>query len=159
MKTLLAAVDFSDISETVANEAVRLAQALEAQVVLVHVAEPKPDFVGYEVGPESVRDTIAQGLQNEHRRLHELKEAVQAEGVPLRALLVQGAPAEKILGEQLRLDADLIVLGSHGHGALAHLLTGSTAQEVLRHAGCPVLVVPSRLARPRPAPPAADPRD
>lgn len=142
MKTIMAAVDLSDHSEMVARCALSLAGP-EDKLYLVHVAQPNPDFIGYEMGPDTVRDVMAHSLQAEHRALHQLKEGLaDGEDPRLTALLIQGPTVDKILEERERLEADLLVLGSHGHGALYHLLTGSVTEGVLKKAACPVLVVP-----------------
>ncbi|MEW5940915.1 MAG: universal stress protein [Chloroflexota bacterium] len=65
-------------------------------------------------------------------------------GLDATALVVQGATVETILNEASKLEADMIVVGSHGHGALYQLLVGSVCEGVLRKAACPVLVVPTR---------------
>jgi nucleotide-binding universal stress UspA family protein len=60
------------------------------------------------------------------------------------ALLVQGPTVETILEEATRLNADLIILGSHGRGAAIQLLVGSVSGGVLQKSKCPVLIVPTR---------------
>ena len=148
MKHLLVPVDFSDVTPRVLEQALQLARAFGARVTLLHVAPPDPAFVGYVAGPDSVRDQVAQDLREEHRRLGEGHRALLAAGVSGTALLVQGFPVEKILQEVDRLQADFIVMGSHGRSALRHLLVGSVTDGVLREARCPVLVVPSAKGTP-----------
>jgi len=145
VKSILAPIDFSDSTEAVASTACTLARAFGAKLWLVHVAAPEPDFVGYEVGPQSVRDQRAGHLREEHRRLQELAEAIRDDGVDTAALLIQGPTVAKILSEAERVGADLIVLGSHGHGAVYRTLLGSVSESVLRQATCPVTVVPHRV--------------
>jgi nucleotide-binding universal stress UspA family protein len=145
MKHILLPVDFSDVTPKAVEVAVHLARVFSASLTLLHVASPNPDFVGYEPGPQSVRDQVARHLHEEHRQLQELDRQVETAGLKSTALLVQGYPAEKILQEAARLGADLIVVGSHGRGALRQLLVGSVTDGVLRGAKCPVLVVPSSL--------------
>ena len=147
MKTFLLPVDFSGVTACAVKKAVELALPLQAELVLLHVAQPEPEFVGYEVGPASVRHAVARELSAEHRELQGLEKSVREQGVPVKALLIQGYVVEKILAEAQRLSADMIILGSHGHGGLHHLLMGSVAEGVLRKSPCPVLLVPS----PRPA--------
>ena len=142
MKIILVPVDFSDATDAVTARAAGLAQALQAQLILLHVAAPQPDFVGYEPGPQSVRDTVAKHLHEEHRQLQELEKKTAGKGVEVTSLLIQGYTAEKILKECERLKPELIVMGSHGHGALHNLLVGSVTEGVLRKAACPVMVVP-----------------
>lgn len=144
MRNILVAVDFSPVTDAVIDAAVAVSRAFQSTVHLVHVEAPDPDFVGYEAGPEVVRQAVAGQIRQDHRRLQELKHASWHDPGAVSALLIQGPTVEKILAERDRLNADLIVIGSHGHGALFNLLVGSVAEGVLRRAACPVLVVPSR---------------
>ena len=141
--TILIAIDFSQASSSVLFEAKKYAGMLSADCWLIHVAPPDPYFVGYEPGPQSVRDTVAKRFRKEHKLLQD--EAVQMEklGLNVKALLVQGPSAETILREADNLKADLIIIGSHGHGAVYHLILGSVSQEVLRNAICPILIIPT----------------
>jgi nucleotide-binding universal stress UspA family protein len=146
MKTLIAAVDFSGVTEGVLAAAAELALQQDGHLYLVHVTSAEPDFVGYEPGPEYIRDGAAAEVRELHTRLRALKDGLGLPKDRATALLVDGAPAEKILEEQARLGAGLIVIGSHGHGALHSLLVGSVTDQVLRKAPCPVLVVPALSA-------------
>jgi nucleotide-binding universal stress UspA family protein len=143
MKKLLAAVDFSPVSKAIAEQAASLAKAFSAELVLIHVAAPDPDFVGYDAGPQTVRDGRADELREEHKELQALADGLRDRGLSARALLIQGPTVEKILAEGERLGADVIVVGSHGHGALHRVLLGSVSEGVVRGARCPVLVVPA----------------
>jgi len=151
--SILVPIDFSDVSDAVVVEACRLAKALEANVLLVHVAIEKPQFLRHEIGTVALRDSIARHLKAEHRKLARYREMLEDEGVEAAAILIPGSPAERILDEARRLEPALILLGSHGHGALFHLLLGNVCQAVLRKAPCPVLIVPSRAVVARELPP------
>lgn len=143
MQTILAAVDFSDVTDRVLDTTQQLAHALGADVFIVHVAPPEPSFVTYEPGPQSERDFRAKELRQEHRDVQALLERFGGQ-VKAEALMVQGPTVAKILEEAERLSADLIVVGSHGHGALYDLLVGSVAEGVMRKTTRPVVVVPAR---------------
>jgi nucleotide-binding universal stress UspA family protein len=147
VKEILAAVDFSDHSEAVVAQAGAFARAFGANVTLLHVAAPDPDFVGYAAGPDTVRDARARQLREEHRRLQGFAEGLRRGGVSAGALLIEGATATKILEEATRRAADAIVMGSRGRGALRRALLGSTSEAVLRGAEAPVVLV-------KPVPPA-----
>lgn len=142
MKTILVPIDFSEITERVIRLAAEIGQGVGATICLLHVAEPEPDFVGLEVGPQHVRDQKASELRSEHREIQERVSALRADGLEAHALLVQGATVEKILAEAHRLGAGLIVMGSHGRGGLRRALVGSVSEGVLHRAPCPVLIVP-----------------
>jgi nucleotide-binding universal stress UspA family protein len=143
MSTILAAIDFSDLTDHVLNHAVSLAKSSDAQLVLVHVAMPDPDFVGYEVGPQSVRESTADKHHEEHSRIQALVERCEKQSIKAKGLLVAGATVEKILEHANKLDAHYVVIGSHGHGAIYQMTVGSVTNGVLQHATIPVLVVPS----------------
>jgi nucleotide-binding universal stress UspA family protein len=140
---ILAMIDFSDVTPSVVASAARLAQAMDAELLLLHIGQPDPDFVGYEVGPDTVRQDVARELKDEHRRLAELAESASSTGLSCRGLMVQGPTVETALEQAQRHSATWIVLGSHGHGALFNLLVGSVSEGVLHGANCPVVVIPS----------------
>ncbi len=141
MKTILVPVDFSDATPGLIETAKKFATTFGSRVVLLHVSEPEPDFVGFEPGPMAVRQTVALDLKGEHEKVEALKASCGLSDV--LALHIQGPAIEKILHEATTHGADLIVMGSHGHGALYELLVGSVTSGVLKKAKCPVLVVPA----------------
>jgi nucleotide-binding universal stress UspA family protein len=143
MKNILVPVDFSDVAGLVVDTAACMAKLTGAALTLLHIAAPEPDFVGYEPGPVSVRNTVAQQLRDEHRKLQAMEHRIAGHGFAVTSLLIQGFASEKILHEAARVQADMIVMGSHGHGLIRHLVVGSVTDGVLRKATCPVLIVPS----------------
>lgn len=142
MQAILACVDFSDVEARVVFAAVALAKAFGGELHVLHVGEPEPTFVGYEVGPKNVRDQVAAALRDQHRRVEAIAEQATQQGLTAHPHTVRGSYVETILLEAERLHADVIVIGSHGHGRLHTLLVGSVAEGVLRGAKVPVLVVP-----------------
>ena len=136
MKHIVGAIDFSAISRDVVELAASLATTYGAPLSLVHVAAPDPFLVGYDVGRP------AEELREGHQQLHRMADELRARGLNVTPLLIQGPTIEKLLEEVKRLKADLLVVGSHGRGALSATLVGSVSASVLRHAPCPVLVVP-----------------
>ncbi len=138
---VLVAVDFSAVSEVSLQTVRRLLPREGLDVVVVHVAEPDPAFVGWETGPDTVRDQVAEGLRRERRDVEHYVATCRADGISARGLTVQGPTVETILAEADRIDADLIVVGSHGHGAAYDLAIGSISAGVIRKATVPVLVV------------------
>ena len=146
MKLIIAALDLSAVSDSVANHAAAIAQAFSAHLVLLHIAAPNPDFVGFEVGPKSVRDARAHELRDEHRAFQEQAAELCSQGIDAEACLVQGPTVDTILDRADRRKADLLVLGSHGHGVVHRALLGSISEGVLHRATIPVLIVPVRPA-------------
>ena len=140
---ILVGIDLSECTEIVINKAREIAKGLSAEVWLLHVAEPEPDFVGYDVGPQAERDALAEKFHREHVEIQAIAKQLRSEDLKTTALLVQGATVETILNEATKLHSDIIVLGSHGRGAVHRLLVGSISEGVLRHAKIPVLIVPT----------------
>ena len=139
---ILVAIDFSDPTDKILRVAHKLAHSLEASVWLVHVAEPEPDFVGYEAGPDVVRDQVARRFRKEHRVLQDYAEAMREEGIEAKAMLIQGATVETLLEMAEKQQSDLFVVGSHGRRMVAEMLLGSVSRGLIRSATCPVTVVP-----------------
>jgi nucleotide-binding universal stress UspA family protein len=144
---LLVPIDLSDATAAVLDVAQRVAASTGGSLWLLNVAPPEPAFIGYEVGPEVVRGQVAHELREDHRALQAHAQALRASGLEVTALQIQGPTADTILREAGRLPADLIIMATHGRGAVFDLLVGSVSHAVLRQATIPVLMVPA----PRPA--------
>lgn len=111
---------------------------------MLHVGAPDPDFVGYDVGPQTVRDAVARDLRAEHRQLESLRQAAEARGVSARALMVQGPTLDKILAQIEHHEPEIVVVGSHGHSLVREALLGSVVHGLSKHSKVPLLVVPVR---------------
>lgn len=141
--TAVVALDFSTVSGR-QLEVVAQVTREDHHIYLLHVAEPDPDFVGFDVGPDVVRDQMAEQFHREHEQIQAMARRLRDDGRDVTGLLVQGPTVNTILGQAEKLEADLIVVGSHGHGAMFDILVGSVSAEVIRRSTIPVLVVPSR---------------
>lgn len=142
--TILVAVDFSAVTERTLAAVRRCCAGGSPRIVVLHVAEPDPDFVGWEAGPDVVRDQVAAGFRRQKQQVEELAAALRADGIEAVGLNVQGPTVKTILAEASRVEADLIAVGSHGHGAAYDLAVGSISAGVIRGASVPVLVATSR---------------
>lgn len=143
-KNILALVDFSALTDQVAERAGELAQLYNAKCWYLHVASPDPDFVGYEAGPQYIRDDRAETLHEEHQKLSEFKKQLSGKGINCDYLLVQGQINSTIMSEIKKLNIDLVVLGSHGRSRLYDLLVGSVCEYMLRHAEIPLVIIPGK---------------
>ena len=139
---VLAALDLARTTPDVLREARLWARRLSAELILIHVADPDPDFIGYGAGPESVRLAVAHKFTRAHQRLEALSVELRKEGLDATALLLQGATAETILREADRLSADVVLMGTRARGAVRELFVGSVSKEVLRRSTRPVLLIP-----------------
>ena len=146
MKKILVPIDFSDVTDDQISLASEQAKMADGEIYLIHVETPEPDFMGYDPGPEVVRESVAQHMKDNHKKLQSLEEKIKKEGLKVHALLLQGPTVEKILDEEVKINADMVVIGTHGHGKLHHMLMGSVSEGVIKKATCPVLLVHSRLS-------------
>ena len=149
---ILLALDFSSLTSALVAQVQGLAgdsagSGHTVEVFVLHVAAPDPDFVGYEAGPQSVRDQRANELREEHRELEALAERLSEHPrITAHPRLIQGPTAETLCAQAEEHQTDWIVMGSRGIGAVQELFLGSTSKEVLQNSPCPVLIVPAHLA-------------
>lgn len=144
---LLVPVDFSDVTPRLVEAAIAQAEGREAHVWLVHAVEPEPDFVGYDAGPDVVRDQVAHQLREERHQLEELTQELRAAGITVTATVRQAPVVDTILAQADAHDVDLIIMGTHGRGVVYQVLVGSVSEGVLHRTRRPVLFVPAKKAR------------
>jgi len=142
MKNILVTIDFNNSEQILIDKAYQLAAQFESKIWLLHIAAPDPDFVGYGVGPQYVRDNRATVLRKEHKHLEELSKSLKEKGVKAEGLLVQGATIEMILAEAKKLNVDLIIAGHHDHNFLYNAFVGSVSGNIVKKSKIPVLIVP-----------------
>lgn len=140
---LLVCVDLSDSTEIIVKKIEELAKSLSAKVWLLHNALPEPDVVEFKVDPLAARESLAKKFHVEHRQIQDFAGRLRNAGIEATALLVHGVTVETILQEASDVDADMIVVGSHGKGAVYQLLLGSVSEGVLHKSSLPVLVIPT----------------
>jgi len=139
---ILVAIDLSPASAKVIEAARGVADLTGASVYVLHVAEPEPGFVGFDAGPAVARSQAAEELHREHRAVQAFAEELREEGFDATALLIRGPTVNTTLKKADSLDAGMIIIGSHGHGAVYDVLVGSYSAEIIRKSKLPVLVVP-----------------
>jgi universal stress protein A len=135
IRTLLHPTDFSERSAAALEVACSLARDYGASLVVLHVAHVPPFVGGEGLVPPSEDEIRAEA----DAHLNEL--SVPELGVPVERRLVVGDPATEILHLARDIDADMIVIGTHGRTGLGRLLMGSVAEQVVRRSECPVLTV------------------
>jgi nucleotide-binding universal stress UspA family protein len=140
---LLVAVDLSESTQTIVEKVEEINKEYRAKVWILHNAEPEPDILEFKVDPLAARETLAKKFHNEHCQIQEIANRLRKAGLDATALLVHGSTVEAILKEASDLDVDMIVVGTHGRGAMYKLLVGSVSEGVLRKSRYPVLVIPT----------------
>ena len=161
MKRILVPIDFSDATPRVIDLARQLAKALDAEIHLVHVRElaagATPSTLGYglagmpELGPMSGVpvpgfDPMPQPIPESEDRKSKLarwQKEIAQDGINVTLHQATGGVADEILNQADAISVDLIVMATHGHGAMYKLLVGSATKGVLKHSRRPVLLVPA----------------
>jgi nucleotide-binding universal stress UspA family protein len=138
IKKILIAVNDSDPATQAAQAGAELAVQLGASVALVHVVIPAMVYMP-EVAIADER--ILDDLRIEARNFLLNSAAKLPQSLPSEWFMPEGDPAAEIVDVAEQWGADLIVMGTHARGRLAQLVLGSTAEAVVRHASCPVMVV------------------
>lgn len=142
IRRILVPTDFSDCSAPAVRYAAELAEKFGAELVLLHVVPDAvlalPDAVMPTPLPTADLDVLTdsgkEGLAN-------LVAAEKLESRKPRTEVRVGSPATEVIAAAKDLHADLVCIGTHGRGGLSRVLLGSVAEEVVRHAPCPVLTV------------------
>lgn len=141
IRSILVPIDFSIHSKNALRHAVPMARQFGASIHLVYVVEPTiyPADLGF-------GQVVLPGVEDELREKggHELQSLIKREigrAVEASWAVRTGNPHQEILREAKEKRVDMIVVASHGHSGVEHLLFGSTADRVVRHAECPVLVI------------------
>ncbi len=140
IKRILVPLDFSERANKVLNYAVALAEKMGAKICLLHVVEPV--FVSSEPGLTSLPQQTALAEETaSKKRLLKIAGDLIPMGRLEKAVIREGTPFFEISAAAKSLKADLIVIATHGRTGLSHVLMGSTAERVVRHAPCPVLTI------------------
>ena len=142
IRKILVPTDFSDNSIAALQNAQELAKRFGAELVLAHVLEP-PVYPAMTFGAgaaslPALQDEMRQTVSEHLDRL--VRERVEA-GFTARGVLREGSPFLEIVSLAEEEGVDLIVIATHGHSGIKHLLLGSTTEKVVRKAPCPVLTV------------------
>jgi nucleotide-binding universal stress UspA family protein len=139
---ILVPTDFGKSSENALTYGLAFAQKFGAEVWLLHVVQDLALFI-----PEAVFVTpppappVEQFIAAARTALERVVTKLTVEGITVHSEVGVGPPYDEIVRFAKEKDIDLIVMGTHGHTGLAHVLLGSVAEKVVRRAPCPVLTV------------------
>ena len=146
-KAILVPVDFSPCSDEAFRVACQLARLCGAAVLVLHVIDTNALAAFNRLGLLAVpSDALQRRRLRHHARLNvrQLLESKTAEGVKVSRVIVEGVPFAEIAKVARTGNIDVVVIGSYGgrSGSVDKIFFGSTAEKVVRTAGCPVLTVP-----------------
>jgi len=140
LKKILYPTDFSDYASHALSYVLELAKKFDAEVLIIHVTCGSVFPVTYSIGVDfGDLDLQIQKAAKNHMR--KIEERIGAEGVKVSSELKAGEPFPEIVRCARRKVVDLIIMATHGHGAIKHMFLGSTAEKVVRKAPCPVLTI------------------
>jgi nucleotide-binding universal stress UspA family protein len=144
MKTIVALVDFSDITSKVIECARAQAKAFDARVILLHIVPKEAVVIGFGLAsPVVLQPPTAEGIETDYERLELLRDSLTQSQVDVLIEQLTEGTVEKLLDECRIWKADLIVVGSHHHSTIYNWFIGTFTADVLKAASCPVLVVPA----------------
>ena len=142
LRRILVPIDFSPHSEQALKYATALAEKFGAELFLIHAFQ---DLSLYQTevvsGAPPIMPPVEQLTASARGEMARLVDEKKLQRFNAHTEIVEGAPVEEIVDYAKEKDIDLIVLGTHGRGWLAHALMGSVAEKVVRKAPCPVLTV------------------
>lgn len=140
LKKLLVPIDFTDTSDRALDYAIELAQKVGAEIVVMHAYELPiygfPD--GAMIATADVATKISAAAQ---AALDQAVSSRSGRGVQLSSVLRDGVPWEEVATIAEEVDADIIVIGTHGRRGLSRVLLGSVAENVIRTSTRPVLTI------------------
>ena len=148
---LLVTIDFSELADRIIGEAEKFAKTLSAKVCLLHVIPPSSPVIELLPDVETLLPREHTPVNENSLHLSETPESaklltiatkLQQNGIDTTVIIAQNDEVTAIIEESEKNSVDMIMLGSHGHGALFHLLIGSVSEGVIRRASCPVIIVP-----------------
>jgi nucleotide-binding universal stress UspA family protein len=143
MTRIVHPTDFSSEAEVAEAEAAKLARAIGAELVLVHVSVETPFYSETGFGTEDLHKLYAEQATWAEARLTERVERLVGDGLRARWRRTTGVPHEEIVKAAVDEHAAYIVIGTHGRGGVGRLMLGSVADRVIRSAMCPVVSVRS----------------
>jgi len=146
-QNILVPTDFSPSSMLAIDAACILARQNEAKITLVHVMDPTPLTVGAPgLGTMTEPEIEPEVEAKVHAELTRIRDEKLADFEHVKtALVISRNAADGIVHYAVKEGADMIVMATHGRSGLAHFLIGSVAENVVRHAECPVLTLRSKL--------------
>ncbi len=141
IKKVLVPIDFSDYSKSALKYAVNFAKSFNADIILIYVVEPiiyPPDFSMGQIAMPSINTEWDDRAKDE---LQKLAKSEINEIANVKTIIKTGKPFVEIIETAKEENIDLIIIATHGHSGVEHILFGSTAEKVVRKAPCPVLTL------------------
>lgn len=142
IKKILCAVDLSEHSHMVADYAIALAKALDAEITVLYTAPSLSQYVGFHVPPSSIENFVGEIVTGAEQSMDEfIAEVFTDPDVKAKGVILSGYAAQEIIGYATTNNMDIIVMGTHGRTGIDRILFGSVAEKVVKTATMPVMTV------------------
>ena len=142
MKTVIAAVDFSTVTNRVADAAIALARLLKGKIVFIHVIASPSAIRNLLPAVDDVASHTRALNEESDKKMLELRRRIQRKFRALEFVRLSGPAAPTLVSYGKKHAASYIVLGSHGRSAAYDAVMGSVAAAVVKKANCPVVIIP-----------------
>lgn len=142
MKTIVLPLDFSEKSEYLVDEAVKFAKDSNAKISLIHVAPMDIGFAVGDMGFQYFPEVEQSEIKEELSKLNQFEQQIINQGITCTHILKQGDAGDVILDHAKEVNADYIVVGSHGRSGMYDLFIGSLTKAITKRSTIPVLVIP-----------------
>jgi nucleotide-binding universal stress UspA family protein len=143
IKRIVVPIDFSEYSKEAFRYAVDFAKTFGAELLLVYVVEPVVYPSDFSFGQVALPSMDLELRERSQEQLQFLIQKEVPDGIAARCIVRSGKPFNEIIQSAKEESADLIIIATHGHSGIEHVLFGSTAEKVVRKAPCPVLSIRS----------------
>jgi len=141
IKKILVPIDFSDYSKNALKYAAQFAKQFNAKIYLIYVVEPMIYPADFSMGQVAIPSTDIDLHSRAEEELKKLAKDIINGNSQVEIFIKTGKPFVEIIEAASANDIDLIIIATHGHTGVEHLLFGSTAEKVVRKAPCPVLTL------------------
>ena len=143
IKKVLIAIDYDETSQKVAEQGFSMAQAMNAETILLHVISEQPVYYSGYAYMRELRVDFYDNLEDSTQKFldktkHDLGDKT------IQTIIKEGDTAELILESAKKLKADIIVIGTHSRKWMENILMGSVAENVLRHTTIPLFIIPTK---------------
>lgn len=144
MKNIVVAIDLGDFSKRIIEFAVEFVANYPARLHFLHIVSTDVSSAIGDLSVPYVHEIEENIIKLKKERLNEITAFIKEKGISYEVDVVEGVASNEILEKAKEVHAQMIIIGSHGHGAFYEALIGSVAHDVLKKTGTPMLIVPDK---------------
>jgi len=142
IKKILCAVDLSEHSKMVADYAIAMAKAFDAEIIVLYTAPSLSQYVGFHVPPSSIENFVGEIVTGAEQSMDEfIAEMFPDPSIKVEGKILSGYAAQEIIAFSNTNSVDIIIMGTHGRTGIDRMLFGSVAEKVVKTASVPVMTI------------------